>query len=62
MINFFLGLIVGILIRDIKIETINKIDNFKKKQENKGSSKFFEPISQKEMFESANSLEDLLNK
>lgn len=60
LIYFFLGLIVGILVRDIKVQTIKKAQEYKEKQENKGEVQFVNPISLKEQHESAKNIEDLL--
>lgn len=58
---FLLGLIVGILVRDIKLKTLEKIENFKKTQENKGETKFFEPVTDKEKWDNAQTVDDLLD-
>lgn len=61
-ISFILGLIVGILIRDIKcktIENVEKIKEFPKKIHNKYAT-FLEPISKEEKWDNALTIDDLL--
>jgi len=55
------GIILGILIRDIKFETIKIIEEIKKSNKNKEETKFFEPLSEKERFEKASNINELLN-
>lgn len=61
MILFSLGLIVGILVRDIKIKSIETFEQYKKNQENKGKAEFFESVTPKEKFDNAITVDDLLN-
>lgn len=60
MILFSLGLIIGLLIRDIKCHTLHAIEKYKKSQENKEDAQFFEPKSMKDKFNEATSFDDLL--
>lgn len=51
MIYFFLGLILGILIRDIKVLTVKEVERikeWKEVEEMKGKTQFIEPISPRE--------------
>ena len=60
MIYFILGVIVGILIRDIKCKSSNFIEEVRKNQENKGETQFFEPMSTQEKFKNAKNIDDIL--
>lgn len=62
MIYFILGIILGVLIRDIKYSVVSKIDEVKKHYENTGSAQFFDPITKEEKWKKARSVEDLLDK
>lgn len=58
---FFFGLIIGILTREIKttsIETLEQVKEKVKKLPDKTS--FYEPVTPKEQFEGAKSIDDLL--
>ena len=59
-IYFILGLIVGILVRDIKFKTLETIDSVKKNIEDKGQAQFIEPVTPKEAFRGANTVDQLL--
>jgi len=60
-----IGLIIGILIRDIKCKVIEKTESFNfeewKGGFNKGGTQFIESISMKEKFLKANNIDDILN-
>ncbi len=65
MIYFFLGLIVGILVRDIKcksIEITEQIKNFIKeeKEVNGSGAQFIESVSAKEKFDNAKTIDDII--
>ena len=60
MLNFVLGLILGILIRDIKCGVVKTIQDIEKTQQNKGETQFIESISFKEKFKNAKNVSDLL--
>lgn len=64
MTNILLGVIIGLLIRDIKFYTINKVDQIKKYLEeyHVTETKFFEPVSEEEKFKNAQSIDDLIEK
>ena len=58
-ITFLLGVIIGILVRDIKFETLKIIENHQEKKIEK-SAQFLEPITIKEKFNNANIIDDIL--
>ncbi len=64
MIYFILGIILGLLIRDIKFTVVKKVDDIKERYEESKQhpAQFFEPITLKEKFNSATSVDDLLDK
>ena len=61
MLYFLLGLILGILIRDIKVKTLHQIERMKEERETKGGAQFFESMNFRERFDKAKNLEDLLD-
>lgn len=60
MIYFILGIIVGILVRDIKTKTVLYVDRLAKDHESKGQAQFIESKSMREKFDEAVDVEDLL--
>ena len=61
MVLFALGLIVGLLLNPAKQKAFKILHEYQKEIENKGETKFFEPITEKEKWENAKSVDDLLD-
>lgn len=62
MMYFILGIIVGILVRDIKVEVLDFAKFLKEiKKEDKGRAQFFEGITFKDKFKDARGLGDIIN-
>lgn len=59
-VYFCLGLIIGILIRDIKYEVVNKTQELKKTFESKGETQFLDPVTTAEKFKEAKSIDDII--
>lgn len=59
---FVLGVILGILLRDIKTKVIRSNDPLSAAIRGyyHGSTQFIEPVSKKEKFDQANSIDDIL--
>jgi hypothetical protein len=64
MLYTLLGIIIGMLIRDIKFQTIKLVDKSKEKIETmfkNETSQFVEPVSFRDKFDEATSIDDLLD-
>jgi hypothetical protein len=59
-ITFLLGVVLGMMVREIKFVTIKEIEKFKKENEVYENANFIEPTSFREKFDDASSLDDLL--
>jgi len=59
-IYFILGVILGLLIREIKVKTLNEVEEIKHNSENKGHAQFFESVSFKEKFNKSNNISEIL--
>lgn len=63
MLYALIGIVIGILVRDIKFHSLKKVEqvreHFDKKEQH---TEFFEPVSYKEKFENAKTLDDLIEK
>jgi hypothetical protein len=62
MIYFILGIILGVLVRDIKCKGIEIIQGLETKEfkNEKGKVQFLGPITYEEKFNSANNISDVL--
>lgn len=60
IIIFSCGLIIGMMVRDIKTNTIESIEKHVSYGASGGSAQFFESVSDREKFKSANSIDDLI--
>lgn len=61
MIYFILGAIIGLLINPAKEKIIRILHEYKEREENKETAEFYEPLSQKEKFEQAKNVNQLLD-
>lgn len=65
LVTFGVGIIIGLLVRDVKLKTAEKFENYKEWKKTNGiffgKAQFGEPISEKEKWENANNIDDLLN-
>jgi len=59
---FAAGVIIGLLIRDIKVAGIDRWEEIKESRENKGKAQFFEPMGAKEAYENSQNIDEFLNK
>lgn len=59
MILFVLGVIVGLLLNPAKTKVIEKLEKYKEIP--KGETKFFESMTDKEKWNKAKNINDLLN-
>ncbi len=59
MVYFLLGIIIGILVREIKFYTIKGVNSLREVG-NQEKTDFFEPISDKEKFNNAKSIDETL--
>lgn len=62
MVYFLLGVIIGILVRDIKYFTITKVDKIKESLKREEETKFFEPVTPEERWYKAENLTDVIQK
>lgn len=62
MLYALIGIIIGILVRDIKFHSLKKVEKLKEYFEKEEHTEFFEPMSYKEKFKNAQSIDDLIEK
>jgi len=62
MIYFLLGVIIGILVRDIKFFTMTKVEKIKESMKTEESTKFFDPVTPEERWYKAENLTDVIEK
>lgn len=58
---FALGLIIGILVRDIKYQTIETFKKVQETLENKPETQFIEPVTKEEAFKNSKTVDDIIN-
>ena len=58
-VTFILGVILGILVRDIKTSVIKNVEDIQQITQG-GETKFFEPVTIAEAFKNAKSIDDIL--
>lgn len=62
MIYFLLGIIIGILVRDIKYKFITTVESIQEDLKPIEPTQFFEPVTLEEKWNKAKSVDDLLDK
>lgn len=62
LIIFACGIILGVLVRDIKTKVVEAKEQIQKSIADKGEVQFIEPISMQEKFKNAKSVDDIISK
>lgn len=60
MLSFILGVIVGLMIRDIKFQTLKQYENAKRHLEKREKTSFLEATPYAEKYQNAQSIDDVL--
>lgn len=61
-IAFILGVILGVLVRDIKYHSVEKIKELIQEMEARGATQFIQPVSPEEAFNQSDNVEQFINK
>ncbi len=59
---FAIGIVIGMMIRDIKFFTLEQVEKLKEKLESGGKAQFLEPMSAKEAFNESETLDEFIKK